>query len=202
MSHDYDGTADNPRNEREREDHENVSSFPEGHADVNAGAEDGCRHDELANLKEEAIRKALTDISGADLGEAIAEVEIAKYAEWAGLLPDPESFAQYPEYAQRAMVEWNNANIIGGSKRMDKMVDSAINLVGHDEGYFYSAKMAKQLGIVLKSDNVNDHLFEIYKDLGYRSERLRTKNERLRHRVAKQKEVLHHAHAAPASKAL
>lgn len=137
MSHDYDGTADNPRNEREREDHENVSSFPEGYADVNAGAENGCRHDELADLKEEAIRKALTDISGADLGEAIAEVEIAKYAEWSGLLPNPESFARYPEYAQRAMVEWNNANTIGGSKRMDKIVDSAIKEVHRDTTFSF-----------------------------------------------------------------
>lgn len=149
MSHDYDGTADNPRNEREREDHEDVSSLSEGNAGVNAGTADGCGHDALADLKEKAVRKALADISGEDLGEAIAEVEIAKYAEWAGLLPDPESFSQYPEYAQRAMVEWNNANIIDGSKRMDRIVDSAISAVRRDAFFSFVLNLVFAISAVV-----------------------------------------------------
>lgn len=70
----------------------------------------------------------------------------------------------------------------------DAAVD--LDLIDHDEGYFYSEKMAKQLHLALNSDSVDEYLFSIYKATRSRSERLQIKNKRLRDRIAKQREAL------------
>lgn len=67
--------------------------------------------------------------------EALGVVAIEKQLGWAGLLPDPDSFAKYPEYVQRSMVAWNDAQILDDSKRMDRLVDTAAKTVSR-EGVF------------------------------------------------------------------
>lgn len=56
--------------------------------------------------------------------ELLAEAMLVKG--WSGLLPDPESFLQYPESVQERMMSWNDAKIIDESKRLDKLVDADI----------------------------------------------------------------------------
>lgn len=64
---------------------------------------------------------------GCGLDEPQSEEEIKLlYTQWSGELPHPEVFAAYPEYVQRAMVEWNNARVIDESKRLDRIVDAAV----------------------------------------------------------------------------
>ena len=67
--------------------------------------------------------------------EALGVVAIENQLGWAGLLPDPDSFAKYPEYVQRSMVAWNDAQILDDSKRMDRLVDTAAKTVSR-EGVF------------------------------------------------------------------
>lgn len=58
--------------------------------------------------------------------ESIERLLFQKAESWSGILPDPDSFAKYPDYVQKRMVEWNDAQIIDESRRNDRIVDAAI----------------------------------------------------------------------------
>lgn len=75
-----------------------------------------------------------------------------------------------------------------------------LDLADHEEEYFYSARMAKQLELLLKSDSASDYLFALYKESRFRSERLQAKNTQLKRRVAAQKRMLGRMSASDAHK--
>ena len=52
---------------------------------------------------------------------------LVEQREWAGLLPDPATFAQYSQEVQKSILSWNNATILDGSERENKMVDGFIH---------------------------------------------------------------------------
>lgn len=47
---------------------------------------------------------------------------------WAGLLPDPDSFARYKPDVQERMMCWNDSFTIDESRRQDKLVDAQVEL--------------------------------------------------------------------------
>lgn len=51
---------------------------------------------------------------------------LVEQREWAGLLPDPNTFNQYPKEVQKSILAWNDATIIDGSKRESELVDGFI----------------------------------------------------------------------------
>lgn len=46
---------------------------------------------------------------------------------WAGLLPEPATFNQYSDEVKKSILSWNDATIIGGSERENKLVDSFVH---------------------------------------------------------------------------
>ena len=51
---------------------------------------------------------------------------LVEQRQWSGLLPDPNTFNQYPEKVQQSILAWNDATILGGSERESKLVDEFI----------------------------------------------------------------------------
>ena len=51
---------------------------------------------------------------------------LVEQRQWSGLLPDPNTFNQYPEKVQQSILAWNDATILGGSERENKLVDEFI----------------------------------------------------------------------------
>lgn len=107
--------------------------------------EDGSKHpnpdecngiDKPNKLDEAARKKLLADLLDGDPSELLLSIinveqqEISK--QWSGILPDPESFKQYPKDVQEHMVAWNDAQILDESKRLDKFADAAVKNVRVD----------------------------------------------------------------------
>ena len=51
---------------------------------------------------------------------------LVEQRQWAGLLPEPSVFNQYPKDVQKQILAWNDATIIEGSNRENKLVDSFV----------------------------------------------------------------------------
>lgn len=127
MSHDNIGTIGDSRvgqqqaadSDADRVQQANAESSP---LSTHCSESDEREEEELAS-KVDAIVDA---IPVEELRAMITSEIVAKGERWVGLLPDPDSFNKYPEFAQRQMVAWNDASIIDASKREDKLVDAAI----------------------------------------------------------------------------
>lgn len=109
MNHDHDVEAhDDPRDAQQQEGMESVQGI------------------DKADEPELADTEALS--SGYEPNDYEKQIvrELHETQVWSGELPHPDAFAAYPEYAQHAMVEWNNARVMDESKRRDKIVDHII----------------------------------------------------------------------------
>lgn len=51
---------------------------------------------------------------------------LVEQRQWSGLLPEPSVFNQYPEDVRARILSWNDASIIDGSQRENKLVNSFI----------------------------------------------------------------------------
>lgn len=51
---------------------------------------------------------------------------LVEQRQWAGLLPEPSVFNQYSKDVQKQILAWNDATIIEGSERENKLVDSFV----------------------------------------------------------------------------
>lgn len=125
MGYDNDGIADDPRIRQQQDAGEDAQRVEEAHERESCRTEKGCRDDERETEREEIARKVLDALPADVIGEIIEERHESLITQWSGELPDPDSFSRYPEYAQRAMVDWNNARTIDESNRLDKIVDAS-----------------------------------------------------------------------------
>lgn len=130
MDHDDARALDGSRNVRKQADDGPLQHLPE---------EDECGHQEPANCRSidesqvsdaEFAQKVIEAIPRETLVEALEIIGLEQTStQWSGILPDPDSFKQYPPDVQKAMVAWNDAQIIDASKRLDKFADAAIKNV-------------------------------------------------------------------------
>lgn len=133
MGDEHDGIADGSRDERQLEDAEAEEGLAEEDARQLGGAEKGGGGDERkeGRLK---VAEEYFDSLPADARDELAEERfMGLVTQWSGELPAPESFLKYPEYAQRAMVSWNDARTIEESKRLDRIVDASIKSVTREQ---------------------------------------------------------------------
>lgn len=131
VGHDYVGASGAAGNGQQPEPGENA---PRVGNSLGKGGEIeavGSGLDEQAALHEklESFAESLTDGERALLldGDSDAELSIAYFSQWSGLLPSPDVFDQYPEETKASIISWNNALIIDESRRADKLTDAAIS---------------------------------------------------------------------------
>lgn len=132
MNHGCDGFADDSRpgwKQEAREDEKAVEREDEKERPI---AADDCRADDgrshiVEEVPEEIAKTVIEGIPADELRKLVLSgISVGQTYQWKGLLPDPDSFNKYPEFAQRKMVEWNDAQIIDESGRNDRLVDAAI----------------------------------------------------------------------------
>lgn len=115
---------DEPEVKRENEEKRGVSEDC-GCEDEHAPSE--VEGDDDADARREARELAPYIIDAiVENEESLNRLFIERSEIWSGLLPDPESFSKYPDFAQRKMIDWNDAQIIDESKRNDKIIEAAI----------------------------------------------------------------------------
>ena len=133
MGDEHDGVADGSGYERKIEDAETEERLAEENACQLGSTEKGGSGNERekGRLK---VAEDYFDSLPADARDELAEEHfMGLVTQWSGELPAPESFLKYPEYAQRAMVSWNDARTIEESKRLDRIVDSSIKSVTREQ---------------------------------------------------------------------
>jgi len=83
----------------------------------------------LSSLPEGEARSTIAELfEDPEHKDAIATIAAASISgSWSGLLPDPDSFNQYPEWVQEKMCGWNDAFTVDESKRQDNLVSAIIN---------------------------------------------------------------------------
>ena len=116
MSDDNDGFVNDPgwRSPQNHEESSIPKEDPESHSVRKANrslSDDGS-----------PINKDFEDASDLTSDQVDEIVSILSSSSWSGILPPPASFAQYPEYAQKQMVAWNDAEILDESKRRDRQL--------------------------------------------------------------------------------
>lgn len=125
MSDDNSRIVDDPRPGQQPQTRTDAQAIQDADDQQHQGTKSGCSDDEQETDQEALVEKIL---------DAIPEEEIERLLlgrvsvqQWRGLLPDPESFAGYPEYVQKQMVAWNDVQIIDESKRNDRITDAVIS---------------------------------------------------------------------------
>lgn len=122
VSDDNHGIVDDPRPGQQQEDKEAPEGCEDPHGERDPEPDGSCLDDEQKSL--EKIEELL-EAAPEPLRDILCEALVSK--SWSGLLPDPASFGEYPEWVQHKMTDWNDARIIDESKRLDKMTDAAIS---------------------------------------------------------------------------
>jgi len=129
--YDDSGTVGDSRHGLQQGFAEDGETLPQAH-EPSSDIESSCsRNDELEAPRLEAKVKSfvdsLTDEERALLADGPEnEIIASAIRTWEGMLPDPVSFSQYPDFAQKQMIAWNDARIIDESKRLDKVYDAFI----------------------------------------------------------------------------
>lgn len=143
MSDDNAGTPDRSRNEREKQNDGDVRRIEETDGPQHPGPADGGCDDELQVVNAKIAEKIIDSIPSEAMQDAVQLVAAESHSvqHWAGLLPDPDSFSKYPEEVQRAMVAWNDAQIIDASKRLDRFADAAVSSIERDSVLTFSLNL-------------------------------------------------------------
>ncbi|MEC4273425.1 hypothetical protein VJ923_09680 [Adlercreutzia sp. R25] len=127
MSHDNVGATGDSWTGQQQETYSNENRLQQADRESGSFSADCCEGDEREEKELASKVDAIIDaIPVEELRAIISSEVIARGEHWVGLLPDPDSFNKYPEFAQHQMVAWNDASIIDASKREDKLVDAAI----------------------------------------------------------------------------
>lgn len=127
---DHAGTFDDTRNGLQQGPEQDGGGIarkdePRGEIEPSGGGDE--RTPQL-EAKVKGFIESLADEEKAALAsEQDDELVATMVSTWQGMLPDPSSFAQYPEYAQRQMVAWNDTKLADESKRLDRIADAAIS---------------------------------------------------------------------------
>ena len=129
--HDHVGIADDTRHGLQQGTQQAREGIPPANEQGGEIEPVGSGSNELAPQLETKV-KGFIDSLTEDEKLALAsnqedEIVATVMSTWSGMLPDPGSFSQYPDYAQRQMVAWNDARILDESKRHDKITDAAIS---------------------------------------------------------------------------
>lgn len=116
------GAIDDARSRRVEEDPEDARGKRAQHGDdasAQALGSDGPQPGELA----ETILSKIEQLPPSDF---IGLMLAGQSSEWHGLLPPPDEYNKYPEDAKRRMLAWNDAQIVDGAKRNDKLANAEI----------------------------------------------------------------------------
>lgn len=129
MSNDDFGITDNPRADNQQEVGEGIQGIPQAHDEKHDRPETSSSNDE----RQAVVRKIIESIPEEELGILFAQLEQSQITQWQGELPDPDSYNKYPDFAQHAMVEWNNARTVDESKRLTMLAESIKKGVVRDQ---------------------------------------------------------------------
>lgn len=125
MSDDNSRIVDDPRPGQQQKAGKDAQTIQSTNEQQHQITEDSCSDNEQEFDQEALVEKILDAIPEEEIERLlIGKVSVQR---WQGLLPDPESFAGYPEYVQKQMVAWNDAQIIDESKRNDRITDAVIS---------------------------------------------------------------------------
>lgn len=129
MSNDNFGVTDNPWTDDQQEVGEGIQGIPQAHDEKHDCSETSSSDDE----RQAVARKIIESIPEEELGILFAQLEQSQITQWQGELPDPDSYNKYPDFAQHAMVDWNNARTVDESKRLTMLAESIKKGVVRDQ---------------------------------------------------------------------
>ena len=116
------GAIDDARSRRVEEDPEDARGKRAQHGDDASAQTLGSDGSQLGELTE-TISSKIEELPPRDL---IGLLLATQTREWQGLLPPPNDYNRYPEDAKKRMLAWNDAQIVDGAKRNDKLANAEI----------------------------------------------------------------------------